>query len=395
MIDMNDKFHKKLTKTFRKKFENYSEPYNAENWFKLQQRLISLKRKRIIKYSLAMAASLGLGIIIITLFSIYPEDYTKTRIGRNINKDTRESINKSTSDMDSETVKSQESRSSVMADLTFSKDEVLVSESNIVEMKEEKKRKVSSENKESRLMESLLERRFDIRKPVKLKNNKSLVVENNYYIPASEKKQENFRLGFVFSPLVNQAKNDYDTEIGFAGGVASEISLFSQLSLDVGVLLSRQVIGIDSKIENSQETGVYGGSSSKKMDVQLVVLDIPVNLKYNVMENSGGSIFVSAGISSLVYFDEKYKSTYYAETLLAIDGNSEPIVTVFKEEEKSIKPFNRVDAAKILNLSVGVNYRLKNGMNVQIEPFIKYPVRPITSENIKLGSGGIQFRVYF
>ena len=46
---MNDKFHKKLTDIFREKFENYSEPYNAENWFKLQKRLVFLKRKRIIK----------------------------------------------------------------------------------------------------------------------------------------------------------------------------------------------------------------------------------------------------------------------------------------------------------------------------------------------------------
>ncbi|MFO7891737.1 MAG: outer membrane beta-barrel protein [bacterium] len=392
---MNDMFHKKLRDTFREKFETYSEPYKAENWAKLEKRLLYYRKKRVIKYTLAMAASLGLIFLIIVLYNMYPEDYTIIRIREDTAKDIIGSTKVPMSVTGSATVGNQDNRNAVMADLSLSKDNVFILEPDEVEKRGEGIRDILLEYKEKDVIEPLLIRRPGKGKPVKFETENSLLAVSSYIRSVSEEKEKEIKLGIIFSPLINQAENDYNTKICFAGGVSSEIPLFSQLKVDVGVLLSKQVIGIDSKIEGSQKTEVYGSSPSKKMDVQLLALDIPINLKYDLMENSRGSLFVSAGISSVVYFEENYKSAYYAETFLAIDENPERAVTVYKEEEKSVKAFNRIDAAKIINFSMGVNYRLRNGMDIQIEPFIKYPVSPLTSENIKLGSGGIQFRVYF
>ncbi len=392
---MNDKFDKKLTDKFREEFENFSEPYNSENWSRLEKKLLSLKRNKVLKNTVGIAASFGLIYLGIVLYNINLNDYNITKISKYMPQDKMEPTKLSNTVSDSIATDKRDIRNSAITDVTLSKNKVFISKRDEVEKGLIDKKNILPMYQENKVVESVFKRRLDKREHTELRSNAHLLARNVYIEPTSRKKKKEIRLGFVFSPQVNHAENDYDSEICFAGGVSSELPLFLNFKLDVGLLISKQNIGIDSEIERTEGTETYGRAQSKKMDAQLLALDIPINLKYNLIENSGNSFFISAGISSRAYFSENYNSAYYAEDLLTLGEKPGRTNTVLQEEEKTVKAFKRFDTAKILNFSFGMDYRFRNGMGLQIEPFIKYPLGLLTSENIKLGSGGIQFRVYF
>jgi len=395
MIRMNDKFNKKLSEKIRKEFENFSVPYNAENWEKLEQRLFSIRRKRVLRYTVGIAACMGLILVSLDLAGIYQRVFHNKEISRDITDHTIESRKLTYTVLDSmKTSRQQEGKLTGMTAVSLSADDNIHKEKR-VQQRETNENIVMSDETIKNTYSPIVHKRIISRQPESLKTHSVLSPGIRYTQSVSEKRNKAIKLGVVLSPQVSHAANDYTSEISVTGGISSEFPLFAQLALDVGVLLSSQNIGIDSEIENSWKTEIYGNAQSKKTDVRLLALDIPINIKYNLVDNRGSSLFVSAGISSMIYFKENYTNEYYSENILAIDENAERNITVYKEEEKSIPAFNRVDAAKILNISLGIMYSFRNGMDVQIEPFIKYPLAPVTSENIKLGSGGILFRVYF
>jgi len=392
---MNDKFNKKLSEKIKKEFENYSAPYNAENWARLEQRLFSIRRKRVLRYTVGIAACVGLVLLLIDLVGMFPGIFQGKEISRHITPHTIESRKLTHTVSDSmKTPRQPEGKLTGITAVSLSADDSIHKEKG-VQQRETSDNIVMSDETVKNTYSPIVHKRIISRQSEKLKTFSTLSSGIMYNHSVSEKKKKQIKLGVILSPQVFHAADDYTSEINFAGGISSEFPLFAQLALDVGVLLSSQNIGIDSDIDNPRNTELYGSEQSKKMDVNILALDIPVNIKYNLVENPGSSLFISAGISSMIYFNEHYKNEYYTENRLAFDENFQRTVIVFREEEKSVPAFNRVDAAKILNVSLGMMYRFSNGMDIQIEPFFKYPLAPVTSENIKLGSGGIQFRVYF
>ncbi len=382
---MNDKFDKKLTDTFREKFEHFSEPYNAQNWSKLEPHLFSLKRIRMLKYSLGMAACLGLLTVVVILFTIYPEDHALTTISKNILPDRIESTKSSSPVAHIKELGTQDSKIGTQEEQHLSEKDIFKSQDHLIE-----------KNIKNMLTISLSEKQTGIRKPVTLSPDSPVLADLRYIQPGSSQEKNKIKFGFVFSPQVHQTKNDYEAEVNFAGGISSEFPLFSQVKLNVGILLSQQNIGFENDIRPTLEArNVWGGDQFKKTEARLLALDIPINLKYDLIEASESKVFITVGISSLAYFKEQYSDIYYSENAIDVYGEPQRTITIFREEDSSVDAFHRFDLAKILNVSLGMGYRFRNNMEMQIEPFVKYPLGPLTSENIKIGSGGIQFRIYF
>jgi hypothetical protein len=56
--------------------------------------------------------------------------------------------------------------------------------------------------------------------------------------------------------------------------------------------------------------------------------------------------------------------------------------------------FNSFYFAKTLNFSFGTGYRLA-GNDLIIEPFLKYPIDGLGSQQLKFGSGGVNLKFSF
>ncbi len=124
----------------------------------------------------------------------------------------------------------------------------------------------------------------------------------------------------------------------------------------------------------------------KNYDASLVGLDIPLNLKYELNPQKS-DIYFLAGVSSGTFINETYTYQYNYPALAS------PTLQQV-QEETSRRSFNGFYFAKTLNLAFGVGYPL--GKNrIVLEPFLKYPLDGLGSQNIRFGAGGLNLKFNF
>ncbi|GAB3913576.1 hypothetical protein [Mucilaginibacter boryungensis] len=115
-------------------------------------------------------------------------------------------------------------------------------------------------------------------------------------------------------------------------------------------------------------------------NAKLIGLDIPINLKYQFNPQKTDA-YISAGLSSGTFINETYTLNY----------------TYAKTDQQAIThtSFSGFDVAKTLNVSFGVGYQLGKSNRLIFEPFLKYPLDGLGSQQIKFGAGGINLKLNF
>jgi hypothetical protein len=126
--------------------------------------------------------------------------------------------------------------------------------------------------------------------------------------------------------------------------------------------------------------------SLKNYTASLVGLEIPINLKYHFNPEKSAA-FVSIGVSSGTFINERYTSTYSYTTPFASNLSQ-------TTDQSLQQKFNGFYFAKTLNFSFGTGYRI-SGNDLIIEPFLKYPIDGLGSQQIKFGSGGVNLKFNF
>ncbi|MFN3555960.1 MAG: hypothetical protein ACK4VN_08365 [Bacteroidales bacterium] len=130
-------------------------------------------------------------------------------------------------------------------------------------------------------------------------------------------------------------------------------------------------------------------------DFEFMALDIPLNVRYAVREMNRSSIFVSAGISSLLYLQQNYQTQ--TDVLAELSGMSTQgdyfsnTNSVSSTQTGDFGLFSRFDFARFLNLSAGYVIRGKSHSLV-IEPYMKYPLGGVTSLNFHIGMAGVSLK---
>jgi hypothetical protein len=121
----------------------------------------------------------------------------------------------------------------------------------------------------------------------------------------------------------------------------------------------------------------------KNYDASLYAIDIPVNLKYEFSPK----LYIMTGVSSGTYINETY--TYKYNYLAVPSPNLQQT-----RASTSTQNFNSYYFGKIVNFAFGFGYPVGRN-NLIIEPFLKYPLDGLGTQNIRFGSGGINFKFNF
>ena len=104
------------------------------------------------------------------------------------------------------------------------------------------------------------------------------------------------------------------------------------------------------------------------------VLDIPLNLRYDLSQRAKSRWFVSSGISSYLMLNEKYDYTY--------PPHSYPKL---KNWEGSTGNY----WFGVMNLSMGFERQIGRNLSIQAEPYFKLPLAEVGMGKIKLNTSGI------
>lgn len=157
------------------------------------------------------------------------------------------------------------------------------------------------------------------------------------------------------------------TQWGSNFGLVGEFAFSERLSLSTGIIRSKK------NYESYQEEAY--GASAKHLVGSCSILDVPLNFTYYFPSQRKFSTYVTAGASSYLMLREDYVYT--------IKSNSGDRVYPYQAIRKNNEWF------KVLNLAVGVQYKLAPRWQMQLEPFIKAPLADLGERNVRLSSIGV------
>ena len=221
----------------------------------------------------------------------------------------------------------------------------------------------------------------------------------------------NMRLGVLVGP---QASSSAVSGMSLGAGVMSEFSLNDRLKIDVGVTYSRHSMVPEGQMPARQSSDAASLESaaglmnnlytnprviSSGAELNFSGLDIPINLKYKVMDKEQSGLFLITGLSTMVYLDQQATETMTLNTFFTNNKNgtldfSESVETYTLETGPDDRS-DGVDLGKMLNLSIGYEYSLKNGTYLSIEPYYKLPLGNMTFANQQFSIGGLNLRMNF
>ncbi|EON77764.1 hypothetical protein ADIS_1683 [Lunatimonas lonarensis] len=228
--------------------------------------------------------------------------------------------------------------------------------------------------------------------------------------PVLPKQAAPVKLGVLLAP---QASSDAINGMNLGAGIMSEFSLSRRMKLDIGMTYARQNLSPDmppsvvmassypsrqsyqvAMVDNIRASTNYLGSSSQ---LSLASLDFPVNLKYMVLERKNAGIFLITGLSSMVYLDQAATETFETTSFFTSTAEGLSFVPSVEQFTSVFRPEGSggADLGGMLNLSVGYEYNLKNGMFISLEPFYKLPLGDLTFVNQQFSVTGLNLRMNF
>ncbi|HEY4328045.1 MAG TPA: hypothetical protein VGN20_28935 [Mucilaginibacter sp.] len=222
--------------------------------------------------------------------------------------------------------------------------------------------------------------------------------------------EKRVRFGVYAATYFNYAKGS-NKEINVGAGVTSDIKISKNLKIVTGLTIAQNSLSYtggssviiaqsDLKLSpgalGSSQSSYFGTAAStanvglvatvKNYDASLVNLDIPLNLKYEFNPQKGDT-YILAGVSSGTFINETYTSQYAAQTYFSPSIQQ----TIGATNTQSFSSFY---FAKMLNVAFGVG--LPFGKNrLTLEPFLKYPLAGLGSQDIHFGAGGINLKFNF
>jgi hypothetical protein len=105
------------------------------------------------------------------------------------------------------------------------------------------------------------------------------------------------------------------------------------------------------------------------------VLDIPLNIDYQVYHKSKNSFSIGTGLSSYIMLRETYNYEY------AVQGTAGPSSVTFINRHQHI--------LGVLNLDATYAHQLNNKFSIAAQPYLKIPLTDIGNSRVKLQSAGV------
>lgn len=191
---------------------------------------------------------------------------------------------------------------------------------------------------------------------------------------------------FVAAPDLNFVGKSRQGARDFQTGIMAEYRFLRRFTIQSGVL--RSVKKYTASASDYAKPAHWYGPKYESVGAVCTVLDIPVNLRFDVMLNNRRRLFISSGVSSYIMQKEYYEYNYPAGV---IPSNAKYV------EWSGSTGFHRFSH---LNVSVGYerNFRsegLLRRFSWQIEPFLKSPLSKLGYGKIRLTSTGVFFSLRY
>ncbi|MGI8950507.1 MAG: outer membrane beta-barrel protein [Chitinophagaceae bacterium] len=193
-------------------------------------------------------------------------------------------------------------------------------------------------------------------------------------------KQRRFYYGLIAGIQMNEVKNQGMKKPGFDFGIIAGYSFNKRTSIETGLLFSKKYYFTDGKYFSTDKMGssMPAGMKILNLDGSSKVFEIPVKLKYNVINKTNKNIFSSAGITSYVMTGEK--NNY----LTSLNGFRNTMNGSYRNVSKYF--------AAAVTVSAGYENKIGKSTNIRVEPYLQIPLKgfgigslPVTTAGLHIG----------
>lgn len=215
--------------------------------------------------------------------------------------------------------------------------------------------------------------------------------------------QNPVKLGLMIAP---QTISNSNQAMNLGGGIMSEFSFSKRLKLDVGLAYASQNINPDGQyrgaamdVESGDDLRLATMSTNlinASSELRFGQLEVPLNLKYRVLENKSSGLYLVSGLSNMFYLNQRNIYTYSSANIASAGFvGAQSMVQSFTETVRPAQGSDGAEIGQLINFGLGYEHNLSNGTFIYIEPFYKTSLGSQTFVGQQFSIGGINLRMNF
>jgi hypothetical protein len=181
-----------------------------------------------------------------------------------------------------------------------------------------------------------------------------------------------FALSIVASPDINSVKGFSQNKVGTNAGLLLTMGVSKKWSITTGAIYADKPYVTDFA---NYATAYKFAANPVSVTASCIVLDIPVNIGYQVYNKGGNKFSLGTGLSSYFMLRENYTFNYAG----AYPGG--PATYNIRNQNKHIMG--------ILNLNVTYQREISSKFGVGVQPYYKLPLTGIGYGQVNLKSAGV------
>jgi hypothetical protein len=187
-----------------------------------------------------------------------------------------------------------------------------------------------------------------------------------------------FSLSLIGAPDFNGVNSFKGSETGFNVSLQVTYHLNNRLSITTGTGYAAKPY--QTAFSNYRQSNpawwsnTFGSNLPEQVSANCRVLDIPLNLNYDLFHKGGNVFSLGAGLSSYIMLNEKYQFDF-----------SNPADAA---AELQINNQNR-HFFGVINLNASYEQRITGSLGLVVQPFVKLPITQIGFGEVNLKSAGV------
>jgi hypothetical protein len=203
----------------------------------------------------------------------------------------------------------------------------------------------------------------------------------------SSKKKNNdpvtrgLQIGLTYAPDYSNVRFTHRDRVGYNAGLTVGYRFNKRWSVNTGVIITKKnytAFGKDYHPPKGYWTyNVYLNTVNANCNM----IDIPLNVRYDFISNKKNHAFISTGLST--YFMNKETYDYH----FTYNG-------VYGRDQRSYD-YKTKHWFSILNVSTGYERSINRRFSLQLEPYLKIPVKGLGFGKVNLNSYGAYFSVKY
>ena len=195
-------------------------------------------------------------------------------------------------------------------------------------------------------------------------------------IVMKQPKFSRFGVRLAIAPDINSLERLSTSALGSSMGLLLEYRFSKKFILQTGVTFSdkKYTGNFDDYHYWTNNWKSYHPSKPTSVDGGCKIIDVPINIRFNIYQKPRNTFFISTGVSTYFMMNETYTYTYAWAPERTVEWN-----------DKSSFYWSTV------NISAGIERKLTKHFTFQIEPYLKMPLSNIGRGGVNLYSSGLLF----